>query len=112
MPTSYGSIVINEQGHIFCHLRKSIWSLAARPRRQTFWRAHFLTITAEKKDSQGLCFIGKVKLPVFLQQQLKPKKGKWMQIKPRKHPELAGELGPLKYLSNLTGVSMDRIDGR
>ena len=24
-------------------------------------------------------------------------------------PELAGELGPLKYLSNLTGVSMDRI---
>jgi tRNA-specific 2-thiouridylase len=32
-------------------------------------------ITAEKKDSQGLCFIGKVKLPDFLQQQLKPKKG-------------------------------------
>ena len=32
--------------------------------------------TAEKKDSQGLCFIGKVKLPVFLQQQLKPRKGK------------------------------------
>lgn len=31
--------------------------------------------TAEKKDSQGLCFIGKVKLPVFLQQQLEPKKG-------------------------------------
>ena len=30
--------------------------------------------TAEKKDSQGLCFIGKVKLPEFLQQQLKPKK--------------------------------------
>jgi tRNA-specific 2-thiouridylase len=33
-------------------------------------------ITAEKKDSQGLCFIGKVKLPVFLQQQLTPKQGK------------------------------------
>ncbi|HUH26128.1 MAG TPA: tRNA 2-thiouridine(34) synthase MnmA, partial [Flavobacterium sp.] len=32
-------------------------------------------ITAEKKDSQGLCFIGKVRLPEFLQQQLKPKKG-------------------------------------
>jgi tRNA-specific 2-thiouridylase len=32
-------------------------------------------ITAEKKDSQGLCFIGKVRLPDFLQQQLKPKKG-------------------------------------
>ncbi|MCU0327563.1 MAG: tRNA 2-thiouridine(34) synthase MnmA [Chitinophagales bacterium] len=33
-------------------------------------------LTAGKKDSQGLCFIGKVKLPVFLQQQLNPKEGK------------------------------------
>ena len=32
-------------------------------------------VTAEKKDSQGLCFIGKVRLPEFLQQQLQPKKG-------------------------------------
>ena len=32
-------------------------------------------VTAQKKDSQGLCFIGKVKLPDFLQQKLKPKKG-------------------------------------
>ncbi len=32
-------------------------------------------ITAEKKDSQGLCFVGKIKLPDFLQQQLKPKEG-------------------------------------
>ena len=32
-------------------------------------------ITAEKKDSQGLCFIGKVKLPDFLQQKLVRKKG-------------------------------------
>jgi len=32
-------------------------------------------ITAEKKDSQGLCFIGKVRLPEFLQQKLQPKEG-------------------------------------
>ncbi len=32
-------------------------------------------ITADKKDSQGLCFIGKVKLPDFLQQKLQPKEG-------------------------------------
>jgi len=32
-------------------------------------------VTADKKDSQGLCFIGKVRLPDFLQQQLKPKTG-------------------------------------
>lgn len=37
-------------------------------------------ITAEKKDSQGLCFIGKVKLPVFLQEQLKPKIGDIIEI--------------------------------
>jgi tRNA-specific 2-thiouridylase len=36
--------------------------------------------TADKKDSQGLCFIGKVKLPVFLQQQLKPKEGNILEI--------------------------------
>jgi tRNA-specific 2-thiouridylase len=36
--------------------------------------------TAEKKDSQGLCFIGKVKLPVFLQQQLKPKNGNVIEL--------------------------------
>ena len=37
-------------------------------------------ITAGKKDSQGLCFIGKVRLPDFLQQQLKPKKGVIIEI--------------------------------
>ena len=36
--------------------------------------------TAEKKDSQGLCFIGKVKLPTFLQQFLKPKTGRVVEI--------------------------------
>tara|TARA_B100000780_G_C21113539_1_gene450236 strand:+ start:890 stop:2128 length:1239 start_codon:yes stop_codon:yes gene_type:complete len=37
-------------------------------------------ITAEKKDSQGLCFIGKVKLPEFLQQKLKINKGLIIKI--------------------------------
>lgn len=37
-------------------------------------------VTADKKDSQGLCFIGKVRLPEFLQQQLKPKKGKVIAV--------------------------------
>lgn len=36
--------------------------------------------TADKKDSQGLCFIGKVRLPEFLQQQLLPKKGNIIEI--------------------------------
>jgi len=37
-------------------------------------------ITAEKKDSQGLCFIGKVRLPEFLQQKLQPKKGVIIEV--------------------------------
>ena len=37
-------------------------------------------ITAEKRDSQGLCFIGKVKLPDFLKQQLSEKKGNVIEI--------------------------------
>lgn len=37
-------------------------------------------ITAEKKDSQGLCFVGKVRLPEFLQQKLQPKEGDIIEI--------------------------------
>ena len=37
-------------------------------------------ITANKKDSQGLCFIGKVRLPEFLQQKLKPKEGVIVEV--------------------------------
>ena len=37
-------------------------------------------VTADKKDSQGLCFIGKVSLPTFLQQQLIPKEGEIVEI--------------------------------
>lgn len=52
--------------------------------------------TAAKKDSQGLCFVGKVHLPDFLQQRLQPKKGKAIVI-----PETA------KTYSN--GQSMDDL---
>lgn len=36
--------------------------------------------TAERKDSQGICFVGKVDLPTFLQQQLEPKVGNVIEI--------------------------------
>ena len=41
-------------------------------------------ITANKKDSQGLCFIGKVRLPEFLQQKLQPKEGVIVEINSEK----------------------------
>ena len=37
-------------------------------------------LTADKKDSQGLCFVGKISLPQFLQQKLKAKQGEVIEI--------------------------------
>jgi tRNA-specific 2-thiouridylase len=45
-------------------------------------------VTAEKRDSQGLCFVGKVSLPDFLQQKLATKKGDIIQV-PASHPMYA-----------------------
>jgi len=42
--------------------------------------------TAEKKDSQGICFVGKIDLPVFLQQKLSAKEGMVIEI-PKDAPE-------------------------
>lgn len=39
-------------------------------------------VTAHKKDSQGICFVGKVDLPVFLQQKLTAKEGKVFVVEP------------------------------
>ncbi len=36
--------------------------------------------SADKKDSQGICFVGKVDLPTFLQQQLRPKEGDIVEV--------------------------------
>lgn len=36
--------------------------------------------TAKRKDSQGICFVGKVDLPVFLQQKLEAKEGNVIKI--------------------------------
>ncbi len=62
-------------------------------------------VTADKKDSQGLCFIGKVKLPDFLQQQLKSKEGAIVEIPSEQNifnleePTFNSEEEKLKYLS-------------
>lgn len=54
--------------------------------------------TARRKDSQGICFVGKVDLPVFLQQRLKSCEGNVHEIKadwPRfaRRPVFAAESG-------------------
>ena len=63
-------------------------------------------ITADKKDSQGLCFIGKVRLPEFLQQKLKAKKGEIVEISDqfeayhRPLPQFSSKLEELAYRAN------------
>lgn len=62
-------------------------------------------ITADKKDSQGLCFIGKVRLPEFLQQKLQPKEGVIVEIPSEQNiyqqsePEFTSEADQLAYLT-------------
>ncbi|NNK82981.1 MAG: tRNA 2-thiouridine(34) synthase MnmA [Flavobacteriaceae bacterium] len=73
-------------------------------------------VTAEKKDSQGLCFIGKVRLPEFLQQQLKPKEGVIVEIPAnsplynKETPKFSSEEERLNYLS--TSVEYSLEDGK
>ncbi|MBD0832682.1 tRNA 2-thiouridine(34) synthase MnmA [Aestuariibaculum sediminum] len=70
-------------------------------------------VTAEKKDSQGLCFIGKVKLPEFLQQQLKPKEGVIVEVSKEQDifknevPEFQSEEEKLEYLSRKIEYRVD-----
>ncbi len=55
--------------------------------------------SAEKKDSQGICFVGKVDLPVFLQQKLKAMKGKIIEIMPDKADEIIPKSDSLEAVS-------------
>ena len=72
--------------------------------------------TAEKKDSQGLCFIGKVSLPTFLQQQLASKEGDIVEIFKDFHkyhedsPKFENKLEELKYLSDK--ITYKKEDGK
>lgn len=62
-------------------------------------------VTADKKDSQGLCFVGKIKLPDFLKQKLLPKEGYIVEIDDswqgyqRQIPAFESEEEKLKFLS-------------
>ncbi|MDN3724983.1 tRNA 2-thiouridine(34) synthase MnmA [Aequorivita sp. SDUM287046] len=73
-------------------------------------------ITAEKRDSQGLCFIGKVRLPEFLQQKLAPKTGAIVEVPTSfpqyklQAPNFISEEDELRYLS--TKYEYSQTDGK
>ena len=62
-------------------------------------------ITADKKDSQGLCFVGKISLPTFLQQKLDAKKGKVIEI-PNNFPALVAYHAIEAKIENLEKLVM------
>ena len=68
-------------------------------------------VTAEKRDSQGLCFVGKVSLPEFLQQQLAVKTGRIIQI-PDSHPmyQIKREETPEGLASKYSYSAADGVD--
>ena len=73
-------------------------------------------VTADKKDSQGLCFIGKVSLPTFLQQQLEPKEGEIVEIFKdfdgfhQETPDFSSKLEELEFLSKK--IHYEKSDGK
>ena len=73
-------------------------------------------VTADKKDSQGLCFIGKVSLPTFLQQQLEPKEGEIVEIFKdfsgfhQETPQFSSKLEELEFLSQK--INYEKSDGK
>lgn len=55
--------------------------------------------TADKKDSQGLCFVGKISLPEFLQQKLSTKSGEIIEIEPN-NPQIPANIDNFSDIFN------------
>ena len=63
--------------------------------------------SAEKKDSQGICFVGKVDLPVFLQQKLAAREGNVVEIFPDFYGSLLKEYPGYALSSEIRDVRAD-----
>lgn len=88
-----------EQSYFLCQisqeqLSKALFPLGDLHKPQVREMATELGLaTATRKDSQGICFIGKVDLPEFLQQKLSAKKGKILKIDKHQIEALNGNPG-------------------
>jgi tRNA-specific 2-thiouridylase len=115
-----GADINKDQSYFLCQLSqeqlsKSLFPIGELTKPEVREIANELDlVTAEKKDSQGLCFIGKVKLPDFLQQQLKPKEGVIVEVSKEQSvfneevPGFNSEEEKLKYLSRKIDYSLDK----
>ncbi|QDP85334.1 tRNA 2-thiouridine(34) synthase MnmA [Chryseobacterium sp. SNU WT5] len=111
-----------DQSYFLCQLNqdqlsKSLFPIGAltKPEVREIAREMNL-VTADKKDSQGLCFIGKVSLPTFLQQQLEPKEGEIVEIFKdfsgfhQETPQFSSKLEELQFLSKK--LNYKKSDGK
>lgn len=65
--------------------------------------------SADKKDSQGICFVGKVDLPVFLQQKLQSQEGDVVEVFDRYYIDSEKYAGDLKILEKGTQASDEEL---
>ena len=81
-----GSDANKDQSYFLCQLTQEQLSKAMFPigdivKPEVRRLAHEADLpSADKKDSQGICFVGKVDLPTFLQQKLKPCEGDIIEV--------------------------------
>lgn len=75
-----------DQSYFLCQLTQeqlsqALFPIGDLPKPEVRRLAHEADLpSADKKDSQGICFVGKVDLPTFLQQQLKPREGDIIEV--------------------------------
>lgn len=109
-----------DQSYFLCQLNqkqleKSLFPIGNIEKPEVRRIAHDLKLaSADKKDSQGICFVGKVDLPVFLQQKLAPKEGEVIEISPDffksvNLPDYSGKDEELKLLTK--PYSYKKTDG-
>ncbi len=117
-----GKDINKDQSYFLCQLNQNQLSKAlfpigelTKPEVREIAKSAGL-VTAEKKDSQGLCFIGKVSLPEFLKQQIQPKQGEIVEIFkvfPEYHntlPEFSSKKEELEFLSKK--IKYQKKDGK
>ena len=117
-----GKDVNKDQSYFLCQLSqeqlsKSLFPIGELTKPEVRQIASELDlITADKKDSQGLCFIGKVRLPDFLQQKLQPKEGSIIQIPNQSEvfekPQLVFESKEQELASKATKYVYHTNDGK
>ena len=75
-----------DQSYFLCQLTqeqlgKALFPIGHLTKPEVRQIAHIADLpSADKKDSQGICFVGKVDLPTFLKQKLEPKEGEVVEV--------------------------------